>query len=93
MIFEVDKTCKKITGCRSYWNVKELELERYIISTAEEEEVTTLNSSVFRETLLLVSNQVKTKSRGTMDSGPLVVLWLGHFVLSWASFGAPFYFI
>ena len=62
MIFEVDKKSKKITGCRSYWNVKELELEKYIISTAEEEEVTTLNSSVFRETLLLVHNQAKTKS-------------------------------
>ena len=67
MIFEVNKTCKKITGCRSYWDVKELELEKYILSTAEEEEAAILNSSVFRETLLFINHQVKIKAGKIAD--------------------------
>ncbi len=66
MIFEVDSKTKTLNVYKSFWNPRELELERYLISTAEEE-VPTLNSSVFGETLLLVSNQVKTKASKKAD--------------------------
>ena len=66
MIFEVDKKTKSLVAYKIDWNIKELELEKYIISTAEEE-VATLNSSVFREPLLLISNQVKTRSGKRAD--------------------------
>ncbi len=66
MIFEVDQKTKSLVAYRSNWNVRELELEKYILSTAEEE-VSTLNSSIFREPLLLVSNQVRTRSSKRAD--------------------------
>jgi len=67
MIFEVDSETKTLNAYKSFWNPRELELERYLISTAEEEEVPTLNSSVFGETLLLVSNQVRTRTSKRAD--------------------------
>ena len=66
MIFQVDSETKSLSAYKSFWNPRELELEKYLISTAEEE-VPTLNSSVFGETLLLVSNQVRTKARKRAD--------------------------
>lgn len=66
MIFEVDPKTKTLNVYKSFWNPRELELERYLISTAEEE-VPTLNSSVFGETLLLVSNQVRTRASKKAD--------------------------
>jgi hypothetical protein len=66
MIFEVDSKTKTLNVYKSFWNPRELELERYLISTAEEE-VPTLNSSVFGETLLLVSNQVRTRASKKAD--------------------------
>ncbi|MHC4145978.1 MAG: hypothetical protein ACYSUD_14480 [Planctomycetota bacterium] len=66
MIFWVDPKTKSLSAYKSFWNPSELELEKYLISTAEEE-VPTLNSSVFGETLLLVSNQVRTRARKRAD--------------------------
>jgi hypothetical protein len=66
MIFEVDSKTKTLNAYKSFWNPRELELEEYLISTAEEE-VPTLNSSVFGETLLLVSNQVRARAGKRAD--------------------------
>lgn len=66
MIFEVDSKNKTLNAYKSFWNPRELELEKYLISTAEEE-VPTLNSSVFGEALLLVSNQVRTRTSKKAD--------------------------
>ena len=67
MIFEVDSKNKTLNAYKSFWNPRELELEKYLISTAEEEEVPTLNSSVFGEILLLVSNQVRARAGKKAD--------------------------
>ena len=45
MIFQVDSKTKSLSVYKSFWNPRELELEKYLISTAEEE-IPTLNSSV-----------------------------------------------
>lgn len=65
MIFQVDEKGKSLSAYRSAWNPLELQLENYLIS--KQEDAPTIRSSVFGETLLLVSNQVHTRSGKRAD--------------------------
>ncbi|MCK5175201.1 MAG: hypothetical protein KAR47_17540, partial [Planctomycetes bacterium] len=74
MLFEVNhiktttkrKTKATIKLCKTFWNPKESVLEGCLMSTAESE-APILNSDVFGEPLLLISNQVKTRHRKRAD--------------------------
>jgi len=66
MIFEADPANKTLNLFTSNWKIKELELERYLMSTADEE-APMLNSSVFGEPLLLIDRQVRTKRSKRAD--------------------------
>jgi hypothetical protein len=64
MLFEINK--KSLFPVRSSWVPKELELESYLITSADSE-APVLDPSVFGEPLLLISNQVKTRSKKRAD--------------------------
>lgn len=66
MIFQVDQKARTMKGYKSSWQPKELDLEQYLLSRAEEE-LPMLNSSVFGEPLLLISNQIVTGYRKRAD--------------------------
>jgi len=66
MLFQINEKLKSIEQYSSSWTPKELILERYLISTVDSD-VSTLNSSVFGEPLLLISNQVRTRYRKRAD--------------------------
>jgi hypothetical protein len=66
MIFEIDKDSKMLVAHRACWNPGELELEKYLVSTTQED-IATLNTSVFGESLLLVNNQVRTRTGKRAD--------------------------
>ena len=65
MLFKID-TNDQLVACNSSWNPKELDLERYIVNTADSE-TPFLSSRVFGEELLVVSNQVKTRTKKRAD--------------------------
>lgn len=66
MLFEIKKN-GTIEAHRSAWiPPKELELEKYMISTSDSD-VPILEPSIFGEPLLLISNQVKTRSKKRAD--------------------------
>lgn len=64
MLFEIDKNT--LSRIHSVWAPKELELEQYLI-TSTNTEAPILEPSVFGESLLLISNQVKTRSKKRAD--------------------------
>jgi len=64
MLFEINK--KALSPYHSSWVPKELELEEYLITSADTE-VPILEPSVFGEPLLLISNQVKTRNKKRAD--------------------------
>ena len=66
MLFEINENSNSIEPYSSSWTPKELILEQYLISTTESD-VPTLNSAVFGEPLLLISNQVRTRYRKRAD--------------------------
>jgi RecB family endonuclease NucS len=64
MIFQVrEPDCSMKAYTASHWNPKELELERYLLSGDEH----LLDESVFREPLLVKSNQVRTRDSKRAD--------------------------
>ena len=68
MIFEANLKNKILKACPLNWIPKELELEDYLISTATEgEQVPTLNPDIFGEKLLLISKEVRTRSKKRAD--------------------------
>lgn len=64
MLFEIEKN--SISAVRSSWVPKELELEKYIVTSADTD-APILDPSVFGEPLLLISNQVKTRRKKRAD--------------------------
>ncbi|MFH1739761.1 MAG: hypothetical protein ABIH23_12185 [bacterium] len=66
MIFWIQKHDDRIQSYRSEWRPKELELEQYLISHFEGE-TDLLEESIFREPLLLLSNQVRTRQAKRAD--------------------------
>lgn len=64
MLFEIDNDA--LSPYHSSWAPGELELEQYLITSADTE-AQTLVPSVFGEPLLLVSNQVKTRAKKRAD--------------------------
>lgn len=66
MLFEVDEKSQILEPVSETWKVSELELEKYIISS-QELGVPTLNYSIFNEELLIINNQVCTKTKKRAD--------------------------
>lgn len=66
MLFEVNEKSKILEPVSETWKVAELELEKYIISS-QELGVPTLNYSIFNEELLIINNQVRTKTKKRAD--------------------------
>jgi len=67
MIFKVNLETKSVEPFRSSWTPKEVELERYLLPPQGSNEPI-LESSVFGgESLLLISNQVKTRQKKRAD--------------------------
>jgi hypothetical protein len=66
MIYRVDTTDKTMMAVEPNWVLQETELESYLLPEENAEEPL-LDSSVFGESLLLVSNQVKTRHKKRAD--------------------------
>lgn len=66
MIYEVDEDSKTLRSVTSRWAPKELEIEKYLI-TSEDGGPKILSEAVFGEPLLLVSNQVQTRNNKRAD--------------------------
>lgn len=64
MLFKIDNN--SLSAFTSNWIPKELEIEKYIISSADSE-VPTLDPSIFGEPLLLIKNQVITTNKKRAD--------------------------
>ncbi len=64
MLFSVDSEGNKLKKVTSNWNPKELDIERYIVEAGESE---ILNSYIFGEDLLIVSNQIQTATKKRAD--------------------------
>ena len=64
MLFKIEKN--SISAVRSTWIPKELELEKYLV-TSDDSDASILDPSVFGEPLLLISNQVKTRIKKRAD--------------------------
>ncbi|PLX70345.1 MAG: hypothetical protein C0602_05910 [Denitrovibrio sp.] len=61
MLFEVEKNALKIIT--ENWNVSELDLEKLIVGADN----ILLNNSIFKEEILIISNQVRTKDKKRAD--------------------------
>lgn len=66
MLFKVDEKTKQLKLFESKWRPKELEVESYLVTLADEG-VRILSNLVFGEELLLISNQVKTTQKKRAD--------------------------
>jgi len=66
MLFEIDKDKKVLSPYHSKWIPGELELEQYLITSADTE-APILVPSIFGEPLLLINNQVKTYANKRAD--------------------------
>lgn len=64
MLFEITKK-KTLKRFKSKWQPRELDVENFIVSPDSESNI--LESSIFGEPLLIVSNQVKTKFKKRAD--------------------------
>lgn len=66
MLFSVDQKSGALRSVDPSWNPRELEIEKYLI-TREEDGTPILAEAVFGEPLLLISNQVRTRSKKRAD--------------------------
>lgn len=66
MLFKVNENSKTLDPLISDWNPKELELENYLV-TLSDDSISEMSASIFGESLLLVSNQVKTAAKKKAD--------------------------
>ena len=66
MIYQINPDTKTIDVFKSNWTPKEIELERYLLPK-EGTDDPILESSVFGEPLILISNQVKTRLKKRAD--------------------------
>lgn len=66
MLYKINSRSGKLEQLHSAWNPEELELENYLITTAESD-VKLMSESVFGEPLLLISNQVRTAAKKRAD--------------------------
>ncbi len=64
MLYEI-KENEKMERLKSKWNPKELEIENFILSSVDENNI--LDASIFGEPLLVISNQVKTRLKKRAD--------------------------
>lgn len=66
MLYEVNENTGSLKSVNSSWQPRELYIEKYII-TKEEGDTPILSEAVFGEPLLLVTNQVRTRSKKRAD--------------------------
>lgn len=66
MLFKVNDENKSLESIDSIWRPRELELEKYIITSAEGG-ASVLSQSVFKEPMLLIKNQVRTRTKKRAD--------------------------
>lgn len=66
MLFEVDQKNGVLTPVKDRWQISELDLERYIFSSSSDSPQS-LNTSVFSEELLMLTNQVRTSKNKRAD--------------------------
>jgi len=66
MLYEVDEISGILRSVKSSWVPRELDLEKYLI-THENDGPSILSEAVFGEPLLLLSNQVRTRSKKRAD--------------------------
>jgi len=66
MLLKLNVETKTLNKVQSSWVPLELELEGYLINSADQE-APTLSYAVFNEELLLVSNQVRTRAKKRAD--------------------------
>ncbi len=66
MLFEINEISEKLKPVHETWNIAELKLEKYILSS-QEDGTTTLNYNVFNEELLIINNQVRTRDKKRAD--------------------------
>ena len=64
MLYKIDND--SLVSFTSEWNPKELEIEKYIISSSDSE-IPTLDASIFGEPMLIIRNQVRTKTKKRAD--------------------------
>jgi hypothetical protein len=67
MIFSIDYKTEKLKPIVPSWTPSELKLEKYILPDKDSDEPNLLNQAVFRESLLLIRNQVHTKHKKRAD--------------------------
>jgi hypothetical protein len=67
VLFKVTENEKSLSAVRSVWSPKELELEKLLVSPADDAYAQVLSEAVFGEPLLLISNQVRTRTQKRAD--------------------------
>jgi hypothetical protein len=66
MLYQINSRTNQLEPITSAWNPAELELEKYLITSAESD-VKVMAESIFGEPLLLISNQVRTATKKRAD--------------------------
>lgn len=66
MLFKVNTKENKLEAIRKTWKVTELELERYILTTQDNNKLIS-QQGVFNEELLIINNQVRTRDNKRAD--------------------------
>lgn len=66
MLYEVDEISGVLRSVKSSWKPRELDLEKYLI-TSDVDGPSILSEAVFGEPLLLLSNQVRTRNKKRAD--------------------------
>lgn len=67
MLFKVSSNEKSLSSVKSDWKPKELELESLLVAPSDDASIQVLSEAVFGEPLLLVSNQVRTRTQKRAD--------------------------
>ncbi|WP_020564412.1 PDDEXK family nuclease [Methylosarcina fibrata] len=67
MLFKVSENEKSLSAVKSDWRPKELQLEALLVSPADDASAQILSEAVFGEPLLLISNQVRTRTQKRAD--------------------------
>lgn len=66
MLFEINQKSQQLELCRSDWRPKELEIEKLLV-TAADEDIKVLSSQVFGEELLIITSEVRTRGGKRAD--------------------------
>jgi len=67
VLFRVSSNEKSLSMVKSDWRPKELELENLLVASSDDSSAQILSEAVFGEPLLLLSNQVRTRTQKRAD--------------------------